>query len=115
MAVEIFLDISEYTTVYADKFAQAINADVKNFARAKVAVKTSRLRNSIRIDKLGPASYQTVAQTPYAAAQEYGRPDLATYTFTPYMRPAAIKAGAKSNLDKRAIQASDAAERIAKK
>lgn len=113
--VEIFIDLSKYTNVYADKLAQRVNVAVRNLAKSKVRIDSTRLRNSIRTDKLGEGHYITLAEAPYALAQEYGRPDLPQYGFTPYMRPAAILAGSSENMIKFAAEANEAAIRSSKK
>lgn len=92
MATKIFIDLSKYTEVLADRMAAIVNAEVWKNARNNVAVDTGRLRTSLTTAKLSKGHYETSAQTPYALAQEYGRPDLAKYTFTPYMRPTAKQA-----------------------
>lgn len=114
VVVDINLDLKKYGAVIADKVAQLVNADVKNKARGKVRVRSGRLRNSIRVDKLGAGNYITLAETPYALAQEYGRPDLPNYGFTPYMRPAAHEAGQEGNINKAVKQAEIVAEMKAK-
>lgn len=87
--VEVYLDLSRYADILSDKLAQRVNVELRIIAKRKVAVDTGNLRNAIRTEGLGNGNYRTLAETPYAAAQEYGRPDLKKYTFTPYMRPAA--------------------------
>lgn len=113
--VEIFLDLGKYSRVMADKLAQRVNVEVRNRARYHVAVDTSRLRNSIRTEKLGSGHYQTLSETPYSLAQEFGRPDLPRYTFTPYMRPAAQEAVEPGKLKQFVSEAEEAAMMRAKK
>lgn len=110
--VEIFIDLSKYGEVLADRMAQGINTRVARFARQKVAVDTGQLRNSIKTDSSGFGQYETFAETPYALAQEYGRPDLPAYTFTPYMRPAAIQASQDAVVNEVLKEAEDAARRL---
>jgi len=98
VAVEIKIDLGKYTSVMADKIAQGIAVDIRNKAKKKVRVDKGDLRNSIQAIKIASGSYEVFAQAPYAAAQEFGRPDLPKYGYTPYMRPAAEQA--ISNLDK---------------
>ncbi len=64
-------------------------AEIRNEARKLVRLDTTQLRNSIRFDMFGNDRGEVSANTPYAAAQEWGRPDLPRYGFTPYMRPSA--------------------------
>ena len=51
------------------------------------------LRDSIRVEKMG-GLVKLISDTPYSLAQEYGRPDLPRYRFTPFFRPAAINVAA---------------------
>lgn len=104
--VEIFLDMAKYGEVLADNLSQRVSADIKNKARKNVAVETGRLRNSLRVDKVAPALYEVITDTPYSLAQEFGRPDIPSYTFTPYLRPAAQQAAESGNLQKLVDQAS---------
>jgi len=112
---EIYIDLPEYAIHLADKVAQLANVEVRNLAKQKVRRRSKRLLNAIRTEKIGYASYQTVAETPYAAAQEYGRPDLPRYGFTPYMRPSAQEAGTPEKIQKYLKQAEEAAKMKAKK
>lgn len=98
--VEIFLDMAKYSEVLADNLAQRVSADVKNKARKNVSVDSGRLRNSIRVDRVAPALFDVITDTPYSLAQEFGRPDIPAYTFTPYLRPAAQQAAEAGNLQK---------------
>ena len=49
---------------------------------------TGNLKASGRVQKISPTKQEVSYSTPYAAAQEYGRPDLDNYTYTSYMGPA---------------------------
>jgi hypothetical protein len=98
--VEIFIDLPKYVDVLSDNLAQRVSSNVRTRAKRFVAVRSRRLQNSIRVDKLAPNLYVAIAETPYALAQEFGRPDLPVYTFTPYMRPAARKTADIGNLRK---------------
>jgi len=98
--VEIFLDLSKFGDILADNVTQRVAADVKNKARRNVRVDTGRLRNSIRVDGVGFAVYEVVTDTPHSLAQEFGRPDLPNYGFTPYLRPAAQQAAKAENIAK---------------
>ena len=89
--VKIFLNLEKYTDVLADTVAQRVNTEVAVQAKKNVRVDSHDLQNSIRTDKIGDQHYETSANTPYALAQEFGRPDLEQYGYTPYMRPAAIR------------------------
>jgi hypothetical protein len=112
--VEIFLDLSKYVDILSDTAAGLIASDVRKFAREGVAVDTGRLRNSVRLEKIF-GGFEVISETPYSLAQEYGRPDLPQYTFTPYMRPAAEKATSEANILKRIKNAESAAIRGSKK
>ena len=124
VTVDIYMDMSVYLETLSDKFAQGINTRVRRFAKEFVAhpsaehpYSTGHLRDNIMTDSSGIGEYETyvdLASVPYAAAQEWGRPDLPNYTFTPYMRPAAEKASTKGVQSEVFEEAKDAAERAAK-
>lgn len=82
-------DFVRFVNVFADRIGQRVAVEVRKRARAIVRVDTRELRNSIRVENLGNGVREVSSNTDYAAAQEYGRPDLPRYGFTPYMRPAA--------------------------
>ena len=86
--VEFKLDLSKYTNIMTDKIAQGVVVTIRNKAKKNVRVDKGDLRNSIQSIKIANGMYEVFAQAPYAAAQEWGRPDLPKYGFTPYMRPA---------------------------
>lgn len=96
--IEIFVKIDDLIPEMAGNVAQALSAQVTRRARQKVAVSTEItrpggphgvLRNTIQTIGVSRTEFITVAETEYAAAQEWGRPDLNNYTYTPYMGPAA--------------------------
>lgn len=80
--------LPKYLRSMVGRVLQLTAAEVRNKARGTVRVDTSRLRNSIRVDNVG-GEREVSANTPYALAQEFGRPDLPRYGYTPYMGPAA--------------------------
>jgi hypothetical protein len=62
---------------------------IQNDAKARVRKKTGNLARSIHTEQLpGNMGVQVGTDVVYGLAQEYGRPDLPNYGFTPYMRPA---------------------------
>jgi len=69
-----------------DQGAMLIEVDAKRLVR----VDTGRLRNSIDTIRQ-PLIRYIGSSVVYAAAQEFGRPDLPHYGYTPYLRPAARK------------------------
>lgn len=85
-------DFGRFVDVFADKLGQSVAITARNEARRNARVDTGNLRNSIRADKTGESEREVSANTEYAAAQEWGRPDLPNYGFTPYMRPGAKEA-----------------------
>ena len=132
--VKIYLDLVKYNDVLTDTFARLLNTRVRIFAKKFVAVDSRDLQDSIRTEGLGKRNYQTVAggiegterpskyksakkkkirMIAYALAQEFGRPDLANYTFTPYMRPAAEQAVESGTLSEVLAEATDAAIKAA--
>jgi hypothetical protein len=90
--VEIFIDMAKYSDVLSDNLSQRVSSDIRNKAKKIVRIDSTRLRNSIKVDKVGFASYEVFADVPHALAQEFGRPDLPSYGYTPYLRPAAQQA-----------------------
>ena len=114
MGVEIFINLSEYTEILSDTAAGLIASDVRKFAKNYVAKDTKALMTSIELDRVGDTFY-IWTDLPYSLAQEFGRPDLRRYTFTPYMRPAAKQATSESNVLKRIKNAESVAMRGAKK
>ena len=98
--VEIKIDLRNVAPMFADNISAAIAGETKRLAKSFVAVSTEEtrpggphgvLRNTIQSIKTGRAKHIVVSETEYAAAQEWGRPDLKSYTYTPYMGPAAEK------------------------
>ena len=85
-------DFVRFTKEFTEKFAQLTAADTVNAAKRFVRVDTGNLRNSITLDEPGAGRYEVYTNEVYAAAQEYGRPDLPNYGFTPYMRPGLAEA-----------------------
>ena len=73
-------------------------------AKRLVRVDTGLLKNSINTVK--KSLYRAIGSSKqYALAQEFGRPDLQGYGYTPYLRPAIRKNRAKiMKLIKEAIQ-----------
>lgn len=78
-----------FTVELAEATAQFAGVECRKEARKNVRVDTGDLRNSIRFEQVERGIYEVSANTEYAAAQEYGRPDLPRYGYTPYLRPAA--------------------------
>lgn len=118
--VQINLNMKKYGLTFADRMAQLAAAEVVTKAREYVAHPSSQhpysqgdLRNSIKQIREGFAKYLPYAETEYARAQEWGRPDLPNYTFTPYMRPAAAWAKQAAQMQKYITRAEEAALRIA--
>lgn len=109
---DVRFDFGKFAQKFAESVGQLTGVTIRKFARETVRVYTSRLRNLILLEKFGPGEFEVSANTEYAAAQEYGRPDLPNYGFTPYMRPAA-KAGIEK-LDENVRKARSIAERAAR-
>ena len=89
--VTINLDFEKYGNEVAAVMAQRVSAEIERRAKRKVRVKTRELQNSIKVIGVTRYRFLVIAQTPYAAAQEWGRPDLPKYGFTHYMEPSAIE------------------------
>lgn len=85
------IDMVRYTRELTRLTIQLTGAAIRNKAREIVRTDTHELQNSIRFDLLSRERGEVSANTPWAAAQEWGRPDLPRYGFTPYMRPAAAE------------------------
>lgn len=85
-------DFVRFTREFEDRIGWYTAVTARKIARQTVRVDTGTLRNSIQIDKVSAERHEVNANTEYAAAQEYGRPDLPNYGYTPFMRPAAEEA-----------------------
>jgi len=105
-------DFRGYAVEFADRIGWLTGITVRKAAKSFVRVDTSALRNSIRLDRVSETENVVSANTEYAAAQEYGRPDLPNYGYTPYFRPAA-KEG-KDKLEENVKKAARLAERAAR-
>ena len=84
-------------TVNNDKLEKALDKAamlVERDAKYQVRVDTGRLRSSINVIP-EPLKRYIGTSVIYAAAQEFGRPDLSKYGYTPYLRPALRKNQAK--------------------
>lgn len=111
--VQFNIDLTKFPGVLADRIAQGVAVYIRIEAKKKVRVAERDLQNSIQTEGRG-GSYVTFSETPYAAAQEFGRPDLPNYGFTPYMRPSAAEAATDNVVREIARRAEIAAERITK-
>ena len=117
--VDIKIDTAKFVRVLADTLAQGVATNIRILAKKFVAVDSRDLQNSIRVEGLGMNQYEVLAggvlgvkndkMVAYALAQEFGRPDLDKYTFTPYMRPAAQQAIQAEEINKVLKSAVDAA------
>jgi hypothetical protein len=99
-SVEIFIDLSKYGNELAAAMAQRVCSEIVIAAQELVRVRTRDLQNSIKTIGVTRYHFMAVAETPYAAAQEWGRPDLPKYGFTPYMTPAAQEVSQPGNIQK---------------
>jgi hypothetical protein len=94
MSLEIFIDTSKYSQKMAEVLTARLAIDIWSRAQNIVAVDTGNLRASGRVAQIDATTWETYFATAYAAAQEYGRPDIKKkkgkggYNFTPYLRPA---------------------------
>lgn len=88
-SLKVNIDLGSFPTEYSDALLQLAAAKTRNLAKRFVRFKTHNLQNSIRADRVSDEEYVVSSDVEYALAQEYGRPDLPNYGFTPYMRPAA--------------------------
>ena len=57
-------------------------------SKALVRVDTGQLRNDIQAERVSSNESKWGTTVAHAKAQEFGRPDLKGYGFTPYLRPA---------------------------
>lgn len=98
---EIYINTERYGKILADTMAQVVALSIASKARRNVRVDTGQLRASINTDRIGQGHYMTFAQTVYAAAQEFGLAPFgkANYSYTPYMRPAAMEASTNYELN----------------
>lgn len=104
-SVEIFIDLSKYGNELAAAMAQRVASEIGIKAKSLVRVKDRHLQNSIHSIGISRLHFIVVAETPYAAIQEWGPPDTPywsgrKYTWRPYMTPAAEFASQDANLKK---------------
>jgi phage gpG-like protein len=85
---------TRFETIFAlNKIGEALDKSailVENDAKRIVRVDTGVLRASINTISQ-PLIRYIGSSKDYAAAQEFGRPDLPRYGYTPYLRPALEK------------------------
>jgi hypothetical protein len=106
--VYVSIDLGSFGGDLGALIAQKVAAKIFRKARELVRVSTpltapykeqhGELRNSIKNIGINRSHFIVVAETPYAAAQEWGRPDLPRYGYTPYMTPAAEEAASNESL-----------------
>lgn len=119
-SVQIQLDFKQYGTIMADKMGQLMATDLKNRARRTVRKRTRALMNSIKTIKITMYNYITVAETPYAAMQEWGPPSTPfwrgrRYSWTPYMEPSGEAVQGAANMKKLLNDAEQAALMVARR
>ena len=72
---------------------------ILNTQRTLVKVVTGNLQGSINIQTQSSSALEVVSHigpnTPYAAAIEFGRPDIPNFPIQPYVRPSGMVGGAK--------------------
>ena len=73
----------------ADKALRWGAQQIEKKAKGIVRVRDGFLKNSINHYKKGRLEYAIGSGKEYAAAQEFGRPDMKGYSYRPYLRPAA--------------------------
>lgn len=86
------INYRKYANELAERVTRLVATDCRNIAKKTVRKDKLYLTNSIDVAKVSAKHYKVYSSEEHALAQEYGRPDLNGYGFTPYMRPAAIKA-----------------------
>ena len=114
MGVKFNYNMAVYTREFGRLFVQGIGTEIRIEARKLVRVKSHDLQGSIRFDLISYSRGEVSANTPYAAAQEWGLAPFGkpNYGFTPYMRPAAAQV--MKRLRAIAKEASATALRLAK-
>jgi hypothetical protein len=104
------LDLSKYPEEIARQFVQRIAIEIRAKAKELCRKDTWELHNSIRADFVKNGRRAEISSNvPHGPAQEFGRPDLPRYGFTPHMRPAAKYA--VENLDRFADEVIEQARR----
>jgi hypothetical protein len=89
-----------YSKEIARIMAPAVAFDIKSRASRIARKAFGTLRASIQVQKLSADHWEVYSSLAYAAAQEWGRPDLKNYGFTPYMRPATDDTTSQGNLNR---------------
>ena len=90
--VEIYINLEGLSGWFAENISAAIASKVAKFAKETVRVDTRALQGTIKHRpvqsiSMGGSQFMVVAETEYAAAQEWGLEDFGkpNYGFTPYM------------------------------
>jgi hypothetical protein len=96
--VSVSIDFNTFGSDLSGLIAQKVAAKIFRIARSRVRVKTRELQNSIKNIGITRQHFIVVSETPYAAAQEWGRTDIPKYGYTPYMTPAAEEAASNESL-----------------
>lgn len=109
---DVSFDFAEFARSFGNAIGHLTGVTVRKEAKATVRKKSHDLETSILLERVGDGAIEVSANTEYAAAQEYGRPDLPNYGYTPYMRPAATKG--VNELAENARKAAQLAERAAR-
>ena len=109
MGVEILIDLEKFVDIIQDRMAQRVAVAIRIEAKKKVRKDTWHLHNMITTDRIAPGHYETSVISVYAPAQEWGRPDIPNYGYTPYMRPAAQISIEEKNLKSFLKEAEEAA------
>ncbi len=99
ITVEQFVDLERYGKLFPDLLGQSTSAGIQNTIKKRNKPRlTGDLMSNIRFERIDFSNYRILSDLPYSAAQEFGRPDLAKYTFTPYMRPGALNGTTRNKM-----------------
>lgn len=114
--IELFIDFEVLSMSFTDFLGQSTTKGIVNTIKKRNKPRdTGDLMDSIRDERISFNQYEVSTDLPYSAAQEYGRPDLQNYTYTPYMEPGAVSGTAGSEMNKYSLDAMQAAQRRARR
>lgn len=106
--VYVSVNIPSIGSVMVAHVVARVAANIVNNARRRVRVSTDAtvpggphgtLRNSIQSVPVNSMKFLVVAETPYAAVQEWGHPLYPRYGYTPYMTPAFLEETTDAAID----------------
>lgn len=113
MSVKIkrFHDLKVFADILVDLTGQATTRGIVNTIKKRNKPRlTGDLMDEIKEERISAIKYDIISELPYSAAQEFGRPDLQKYTYTPYMEPGALNGTTASKMNTYTTDAANGAK-----